>query len=149
MNLETSKSILSLNIYINKINPLTLFIYFLSFLAMQCNMGNLGSLTRDTALVQSVNHWTTRELQCPPILVQLISVSCSPSLFSLLISAVLQNLNMGMHMGLTLYILTCSSFSWGKGHLDDSKKFNGAEEKINERKDKGKKKIEKMYFSCA
>ena len=33
--------------------------------------------------------------------------------------------------------------------MDNSKKFNGAEKKINERKDKGKKKIEKMYFSCA
>ena len=40
-----------LYIYINKINPLILFIYFLSFLAMQCNMWNLSSSTRDTALV--------------------------------------------------------------------------------------------------
>ena len=46
-----------LYIYINKINPLILFIYFLSFLAMQCNMWNLSSSTRDQARVPCIAMW--------------------------------------------------------------------------------------------
>ena len=90
-NLEKYFIFKYLYIYIDKINPLILFIYFLSFLAMQCNMWNLSSSTRDRTLVWRLNHWTTREVQCSPILVQLISLSYSPNLFSLLISATLQN----------------------------------------------------------